>query len=680
MSTLGPSSGSVVMVGLLSLVVAPRMVMAQSGTERSDGADVSVDVRASPLRTSPLSNSPSVSIIKGITLERSRATTLGEALDQQLPGIQNNGFGIGAGRPVIRGQDGPRVKITSNGSDTLDVSALSPDHAVTVNPLTTQSIEVLRGPATLAYGSGAIGGLVNVVSDTIPRASLNGTKATVTLDNTFNGGNVGGNQAFSASTGQQGINFTLSGFKQRFGDYKTPLGRQINSYKNADGASVGGSVTGDKGYFGLALSTTTSDYGAPTEADVYLDMKQQRLDAAGELYQPFAGVERISFKWGQSRYRHNEIERPTGDIGTAIANRGHDGRVEIAHLPIGGVTGVLGLHTLRKDLTVAGAEAYLPNTKSSNTGLFYLAEKSFGALKTEFGARHESAELNPVSSSGFSNRRYSLNSTSVGFAYPLFKSLSLLSNLSRAERAPVAEELYSLGPHAATGTFEQGDPNLRKERSHNIDLGVKYQTPTVSVKASAYLNRYSNYIYGQRTDSNGDGIADRTDSQGAVVNDVANPAAGDFNAISYAQAKATFKGLELEASWRPNKTPWWLTGFFDVARGRLDTAAGVFNAPRMAPSRVGFSGNYAQGPVTGYLAVTRASQVSRLAQQETATSGYTRVDAEVAYTFKSGTASAQLFLQGRNLLNETIRLHTSYIKDTVPMPGRVIVVGIRGQL
>ena len=662
---------------VLNALACNSDVLAQSS---SDAVEVTVDVRASPLRSSPLSDSPSVSILKGLSLERSRATTLGATLDQQLPGIQNNGFGIGAGRPVIRGQDGPRVKITNNGTDTLDVSALSPDHAVTVNPLTSQSIEVLRGPATLAYGSGAIGGLVNVVSDAIPRASLKGTKASFLLDNTFNGGNAGSNQAFSASTGQRGLNFTLSGFKQRFGDYKTPLGSQVNSYKDADGASIGSSFSGQRGYIGLALSTNSSQYGAPTEPDVYLDLKQQRIDAAGELIDPIAGFERVTFKWGQSKYRHNEIDRPTGDIGTAIAQRGHDGRIELAHMPLAGIRGVFGIHSLRKDLTVSGAEAYLPNTKSSNTGLFYLAEKSFGSIKTEFGARHETASLSPVTTSGFVDRKFSLNSTSAGVSFPLLNNIALLGSLSRAERAPVAEELYALGPHAATGTFETGDPSLKKERSTNIDLGLKYQGQTLSLKASTYLNRYSNYIFGQRVDSDGDGIADRTDSQGVVQNSATNPSAGDFNAIAYAQSKATFKGIELEANWRPNQQSWWFTGFFDIARGRLNTPSGSINAPRMAPSRIGFSANYAQGSVTGYLAFTRASQVSRLAQQETATSGYTRVDAELAYRFTSGSNSAQVFLQGRNLLNETIRLHTSYIKDTVPMPGRAVVIGVRGQL
>jgi iron complex outermembrane recepter protein len=637
-----------------------------------------VRVTAIPFIASPLDNTQPVNILRGSELNQSVRSTLGETLSSHTPGVHNSGFGLGAGRPVIRGLDGPRIKTTENGSDTLDVSAISTDHVVAANPLAARAIEIVRGPSTLLYGGSAIGGLVNIVSNLIPLKSLEKTSANYFVD-----GNKGNhNAAFNIQGGLSGINFSIGAFDKKLVDYKTPLGIQANSFAMANGISLGGSIVGSSGLVGLGVSTNNSRYGAVAEPDVFLSQKQTKLDLLGELYQPLMGIEKISFRRAQNRYQHQEIEAASNSVGTQFNLRGSDSRLEVIHDPLFGIKGVFGLNLLDKQLGVSGAEAYIPNARSKNQALLYVAEKRFGGIRTEFGFRHENAKVIPDPASSFSAQQFNLNTLSGGINVPIALGFSLLSNISKNERAPVAEELFAKGPHIATGTFEIGSASLQKERSTNIDLGVHYAAETVQLKVSAYRNRFTSFIYGQLTDSNGDGVPDRTDSSGIIQNDPSQPGAGDLKRLAYLQARAIYRGIELEAQWRPKASNFSFRGFADLARGTLEGAA-QGNAPRMSPTRISALVDYktamGNGIFSGYLQAMRVQSVSRLAAQETPTDGYTLMNAEVAYKFSSSSDGPTVYLQGRNLLNQVVRLHTSYIKDIAPMPGRTLVIGVRGQ-
>jgi iron complex outermembrane recepter protein len=348
-----------------------------------------------------------------------------------------------------------------------------------------------------------------------------------------------------------------------------------------------------------------------------------------------------------------------------------------------GVKSVVSVTQLVKELKVVGDEAYIPNSKAKNSAIAYVAERRWNDLKAEFGVRRESAQVSPDSSLGLDSRKYGLNSGSAGLSIPLGAGLSLLSNLSRNERAPVVEELYANGPHIASGTFEIGSASLKKERSTNLDLGLQFVKPTFRLKVSTYRNRFNDYIYGQLSDSNGDGIPDRTDDAGVVENDALNPQNGELKRIEYKQTRALFKGIELEGQWRPTGSPVGVKGFIDIARGTLNGNISG-NVPRMSPSRVSLSFDYTEtigaGIVNGYIQVLRTQNAARLALRESATSGYTLVNGEVNYKFHNSPNSPTLFIQGRNMLNQVVRLHTSYIKDVAPMPGRTVVLGLRGQL
>jgi iron complex outermembrane recepter protein len=645
-----------------------------------------VRILATPLDSSQLQSTQPITVLRGEDLNQARRSTLGETLEA-TPGVQSTGFGQGAGRPIIRGLDGPRVRITENGADTFDVSAISPDHVVASNPLAAKSIEVIRGPATLIYGGSAIGGLVNVRTGLIPNSALKRSTASALVEAAARGQH---SYSFSAMGGQGGLNYALGGFDKRAGDYRTPLGIQTNSFARSDGVSAGTSFVGSKGMIGLGISSTNSRYGAIAEADVVLDQKQRKIDFIAEAFEPIRGIESAMLKHSDGRYQHQEIEASTNTIGTNFKQSGKDSRVELTHTPISGIRGIFGFTQLNKKLEVSGLEAYLPNAQTKLKALYYVADKKFGDVKTEFGIRHESVGITPVVGAGFSNRSFSLNSLGLGSTLPINKTWATVLRASRNERAPVVEELYANGAHVATGTFEIGAPQLAKETSLNFDVGLHY-TPSNQFKAqiTGYQNRFNNYVYGQSTDLNGDGVIDRTDDTGAIVNDPLAPTLGDFTRLTYQQSKAIFHGFEIEAQWRPSNSALGLKAFTDVARGRLIGASGLNNStpPRMSPMRFGLtldygqnsSGNQSSNRWSGYAQVIRVLGVSRLASQETSTPGHTLLNGELAYILGTKSQGATVFVQGRNLMNQTVRQHTSFLKDIAPMPGRTILFGVRAQ-
>lgn len=667
-------------VAAASVGTAPHTVLAQAPASASQ----EVRVTATPLSSDGFESPQSISVLRGIDLSRRQSATLGETLSFE-PGVQSSGFGIAAGRPIIRGLDGPRIRTASDGLETLDISAISPDHAVTADPLSARQVEVLRGPATLLYGGGAIGGLVNVVSERIPQTRLTGVQGEA-LAHT-DSATHGGQGALSLRGGAQGLNWTLGGFGRTADDYEipghavvndpgSPRDRLPNSFARSRGGSAGVSYVGQRLTAGVAHSQVASRYGIPS-ADASIRLRQQRTEGLLELAQPAPGVESLRLRHAENRYRHDEIEE-TGEVGTAFRNRGRDSRIELRHLPVGGVRGVLGVQLRDRTFGATGEEAYVPTTRERFNGLFYVGERRVGAARIEFGARHERARLEPQAGDDVPSRRFGLKSASLGAVLPIGSAgYAVGAQVSSSQRAPAIEELYASGPHAATRTFEIGNAALPRERATNFELSLRRNSPTLDWKVAAFVNRFRDYIFARLTDDDGDGIPDRTDDAGAIENSAADPGAGELQRVAYDRARATFRGVEAEVRWRPQGLPVQLRGFADTARGTL-TGAG--NVPRMSPTRLGASVDYAQGPWSGFVSLLSAQRQSRVAALETATASYRRLDAELAYGVRLGaSATAQLFVQGRNLLNDEIRLHTSFIKDVAPQPGRSVLAGVRGR-
>ena len=643
-----------------------------------------VRVTADPLAGDELRSTRPTSVMQAADIERNMDPSLGGTLAQQ-PGVQSSAFGTAAGRPVIRSHDGARVRVTQNGLDTMDVSSLSPDHAIAADPLSAERIEILRGPATLFYGGGAVGGLVNVVTRTIPTERLDSLTGHALLS--VDSASRGHSEAVALRAGAGGLNWSASVFERAGRDYRIPgqivagdpesrARRLPNSFARGDGFSGGVSWVGDRVTLGVAHSALSNHYGIPSEDGVAIRLDQHRTEALALFDQPLPGITRVRATLADGHYRHDEVEA-SGEIGTAFRSNGREARIEVTHVAIAGLRGVLGIQSRERNLSASGEEAYIPTAHERSDALFYVAERSVGPARLEFGWRTERTRLRPDAGSGLADRRFSLDSLSVGASLPLAPGYTLAANLSSSQRAPVIEELYANGPHAATGTFEIGDGQLQRERSLNLDLSLRRTGGPLRWKIGAYANRFRNYVYGRGTDENGDSVADRVSAENEIENSAADPGAGEFTRLVYTQGRARFTGLEAEMSYRFAGTPYAVRLFGDMARGRIE---GQGNVPRLAPSRVGFSADVESGPWSGFLSVLAVSGQRRVAVLETTTPGYTRVDAEIAYRMSGASSrSVTVFLQGRNLLNETIRVHTSYIKDLVPQPGRTVMAGVRAR-
>lgn len=607
-----------------------------------------------------------VSVLQGDDLRRKRESSLGDTLSQEL-GVTSSAFGPAAGRPIIRGMDGPRIRVLEGGIGTQDISAVSPDHMVTADPLNASQIEILRGPASLLYGSGASGGVVNVVTERIPNrlfksptgsAELRGNSATDERSGALNAMGSAGPMSWS-----------VAGFKRKTGDYDTPVGVVGNSAIDSDSLSLGGAFIGERGYVGASVSQLDSLYGIPGTDGTKIDLKQRRYDIAGELDDPLQGFKRLKVRMGYNDYQHAEVEG-SGEIGTRFKNQGFEGRAELLHTPIAEWEGVLGVQFQDRDFSAIGEEVLVPATKSQSTGLFLVEERNWARWRLEFGGRAERATQTPQDGDANPARAFNLYSTSAGVLWKFRDGYGLGLTATRGQRAPSTEELYSNGAHAATRTFQTGDNALGKETSNNIDLALRKTAGPVKWKVNVFHNRISDYIFERSIDADGDGQADQVDETGTLDPN------GDYLVQNVAQASARFYGMEAEAIFTLLPDSLDLRLFTDAVRGKVDGG----NAPRTPPQRFGLQLDHKTGPWATSLSVVHSARQDKLAELESETPGYTLANIEVSYRIKKGHALGYtLFVQGKNLLDEEIRVHTSYLKEVAPLPGRAVVLGLRGQ-
>ena len=650
------------------LLSVPGMSLAQV----KDGGKVTellpVVVTTSPFKDrSDLDMAQPVTVLKGEDLRRKRESSIGDTLSREL-GVASSSFGPGAGRPIIRGLDGPRVQVLENGISTLDLSTTSPDHAVTVESFNASQIEILRGPAVLLYGGGATGGVVNVVTGRIPSRLFKSPTGDVEIrGNTATEERSG---AFNAK-GSAGQNFSWSvgGFKRKTGDYDTPVGQVRNSAVNSEGISVGGSFVGERGFLGGSVSRLENEYGVPSPEGSKIDLKQTRYDLSGELDRPLIGFEKLKVRMGYNDYKHNEIES-TGEVATRFNNQAIDSRAELLHAPIAKWKGVIGVQVQNRNFSALGTEVIVPVTKSGSAGIFLLEERNWDRWRLEFGGRIEGATQDPQNNVNPS-RTFGLFSGSVGSLWKFTDGYGLGLTGTRGQRAPTTEELYMLGAHRGTATYQTGSNDLSKETSSNIDLALRKTTGAVQWKVNVFHNQFNNYIFVHSADTDADGVADRSDSNGTL-----NPS-GDFLIQNFSQAGARFYGVEAETVFKLKPETLDLRLFTDYVRGKLD---GGGNVPRATPPRFGLELNHRAGPWTANLSATRVMQQTRVAELETTTPGYTLLNIDMSYRVtKTKLNGIRIFLQGKNLLNEEMRLHNSFLKNYAPLPGRALVVGFRGE-
>ena len=598
-------------------------------------------------------------------LIRDRAASLGDTLSTQA-GIQSSSFGPGASRPVIRGLDGPRIKTAENGVGTMDVGTISPDHAVTAEVLGARQIEILRGPATLLYGSGAIGGLVNVVTDRIPQSHTDG----LTLLTDARLSSAERTRDFGAqlrdSVGQ--IAFTGEFSDRRTSDYETAReGKLANSATATRNASFGASYIVNNGFVGIGLNRFQSVYGVPSPDATSIDMKRDRVELLGEL-NDVIGLERIRFSAANNNYQHAELES-TGAVGTVFRNKSSSARFDLQTRSIASWRTVVGADFEQGKFSAVGAETIVPSTDTKAQALFAVTERHLGPGRVEIGARIENVKHTPGADNALPGRSFSLGNGSIAYQYLLTPSSAITASFSHAERAPAIEELYSKGAHIATLTYDLGNAQLAKERSQNFDLSYKLQSAAWSARASVYRNTIKNFIYGASVDENHDGIADRVNVEGETA-----PGA-ELLKREFKNVNARLTGAELSLAYAPAQGVGF-TSIADSVRGTI-TATDGGNLPRISPSRIGGKLTWRTGNWYADGGATHVFKQDRIAAFETSTPGFTRVDASLRYRWAlTANRSADIYLLGKNLSNRDMRVHTSFLKDFAPLPGRSVFVGV----
>ena len=646
---------------------------------------------AAPRTADPAVVARSFSPITEVTQQqilRDQPATLGDALFDR-PGLSSSSYAPGAAsRPIIRGLDNARIRIQENGIGVGDVSDLGEDHAVPVNPLVSDRIEVIRGPATLRYGGQAIGGVVSSENNRVPTAiPANGISGRVTSGfSSVDNGRLG---AASVDAGADGIAVHADGFATANDSYATPHGIQRNSAAESQGGSVGLSAIGDRGFVGLSFSHYDALYQIPgtesAEQRTRLDPRQDRVLARAE-YRPLEGpFEVIRFWGGGSVYRHDEIglgENGRDGIQATFKNREAEGRIEFQHVPvdtfIGRLTGFFGLQSGRRVISSQG-ESFLPPTDSRSRAVFLFEELDLGhGLRLQAAARAEGdrasgiARLFPASGLPIPGeeppafaltRNFAPKSVSVGALQDLPYGFVAGLNATYAERAPSVYELFSQGPHDATATFEIGDPNLRMERARTIELSLRRAEGPLRLDATGYVTHYGDFIYKRDT-----GI--RCDD------DFASCGSGDeLRQIVYSQANASFYGAEIAAQldlW-PVGDGWaGIEAQYDFVRAQFESGSYL---PRIPPHRLGGGAFLRADGWFARVNLLHAFAHTEIAAFETPTPGYNDLRAELSYTKPvDGLGSVTLGLQGRNLLDDDIRNSASFKKDEILLPGRNVRV------
>lgn len=651
---------------------------------------------------SPIAHPEHESIIGASVLNEDELASRGESsigeLLRRQPGVSSTFFGPAASRPVIRGLGGDRISVLDAGIGSIDASAVSDDHAVAVEPATAERVEIIRGAATLYYGSSAAGGVVNVfdgrIPDSVPEGGVDGGLRTslASVDDSVEA--AGG---FDVDLGKfGGANLVLhgDGFYRNTDDYSIPgfaesavlrameeaegeeeheeeeeaFGVVENSDLETKGGSVGGSLVFDDGFFGVSAKTTRSNYGVPgahhheeegeeeegeEEETVRIDLEQDRLDLMGEVNGDFLIFETAKVRFGYADYVHQELE---GDeIGTTFNNEGYEGRIELIEKPAGRFRGASGFQFKHRDFEAIGEEAFTPPNVTDQFGVFTVREYETDDWHAQIAGRYEHTKTQADSLS--LGRTFDAFSVSGGLGFEATEQIFLGLNAHRTERAPAPEELFSNGPHLATNAFEIGDPALGKETALGVEATTHAEFGRVSVTINGFYTDYDGFVAlipnGEEED--------------------------ELPVFEFVARDATFKGFEAEAD-----ALLFTLGAFDVeARAQLDYVRAKFkdgggDVPRIPPLRsiLGLEATSSHVDLRGE--VELAADQDDIAASELPTEGYQLVN--LAATWRPGGEDHGLSVQLRadNVTDEEARLHTSFLKDVAPLPGRNFKVTLRG--
>jgi iron complex outermembrane receptor protein len=701
----------------LILLAASSSLALPTQAEQQSAVELEPVVVTSPLQQKLSESAMPVTVLSDEELRMKTGHSIGDTLKNEL-GISSQSFGPGVGTPVIRGQAGPRVRVLNNGIGANDMSAISPDHATSVEPLLAERIEVLRGPSTLLYGSGAIGGVVNIIDNRIPGRlpdkSLGGA-----LEQRFDSTSDETSTALKIDGGRGNIAYHLDGFYRHRDNLDiggraidtanvaitdpsldivdNPEGHLENTGAEAISGSAGLSWIDDFGFAGVSVNNLNNTYGiAPDgtgEENIQIAMRQNKYDFKSELDNPFFFAKALRTRLGYTDYRHTEIAN--SKTGALFTNKSYEGRIELEHQDIGPFRGVVGFQAQSSDFHglhyhTHNHEAHedhheheedehdeheghegplveniVPRSDVQSYGVFAVESLDAGPVTYQFGTRVEQTDIRPDGMQSFS---YTPVSASASALWKFDGSNSLNLAVTRSSRAPQVQELLSDGFHHATRSWERGDTALREETSYNLDLGYRFKSDWMRAELDLFHNWASDYIYQRRTgefvDEEGD--SEHCDDSYCVP------------VLQSSQADAIFKGYEAKLIFPVMENQnglLELTLFSDYTRGEFNSGGDV---PRMPPLRYGLQLDYAKDDLSGYLRFTRAEDQPHAGEFETATAGYSLLNVGMNYQIKAyRDAKLMVFAKGNNLLDQNIRNSTSYLRNFAPEAGRGAEVGFR---
>jgi iron complex outermembrane receptor protein len=601
-------------------------------------------------------------------LEALPQSNIGDLL-ADLPGVASSYFGPNSGRPVIRGLDGDRLKIIQNGVNSLDASAVSPDHAVSVDPFAIREAQVLRGPAALLYSGSILGGVINLVDARIPNQRLAQRQSVLGRMGSVDGLRSAGVLA-EGSAGS--FSYHFDGFDKSTENLLTPLGRIADTAADNRGAGLGFSYLTANGYVGLSYSGLDSTYGV-AEQDIAIGLRQRRWDLAGKAEVAGSLVRSLAYRVGFADYAHTEFE--AGAPGSTFANQGWDGRLDVELVKLGSVEGVVGLQASRFDFAVAGDEAFLPDTRNAATAAFGSFVHTLAPdQRLRYGFRLERAQVDAAAwthvglaiDPGAASAAFTPLSFALAWAKDLDSSWTTTPNLTRTERAPNQQELFADGPHVGTDAYEVGDRTLGKERGFGLEWELAKVRGPVSGSFSVYYNRFSSFISLQGNGPGPDLTASGGDDHSALgrYDFVAVPA--DFFG---SELKVNFQFVDTATSKRGLE---WYGDF--VRASQRDTSEAL---PRISPGRIGAALHGADAGWTWRLDATYHFAQNHTAVGESRTAGYTMVGATLGHDFRIAGADARFSLRVINLLDQEARNASSFIKDTLPLPGRGLEASLR---
>ena len=726
-----------------------------------------ININATPLHTSSVESALPVNVLSAEDLRMKQASTLGETLKNEV-GVHSSYYGPVSSSPIIRGLDGPRVMITQNGLDAGDASRVGPDHAVSSETSTATQIEVLRGPATLFYGSGAIGGVVNVVDNRVPHTQETTAEwliehNTVSLDNLA---------SVSYNTAKDNIGFHFDGFWRKSGDYKlageaelehdehdehdahdehdedhegeTHSDRLENSSTKSNGFTVGTSYLMENGFVGVSYGRVERQYDIPGHAEheegsehaedelgVYADMKQDRFQLISELTYEHQFVSAVHSKFAYTDYLHKEIEG--GAIGTTFDNASLEGRFDVFHNEVAGFSGALSLHYKSSDFTAIGEEAFTPPSKSDAWAVSWLEEKHFDNIMLQFGARLEHIKItaSPVTLDlgehdehegdehdehegdehdehegdehdeheelvTFDEQSFNPLSASVGLIWDFSPGYNFAISAAYSQRAPSASEMFSYGAHIGTRSFETGvlfdvhpedngefhididNQKVELETSFNLDFTLRKYEGELGFVFNTFYNQIDDFYFQQHTGLFIEAGHGHDEHEGEEEEPDAHEDEGGLPVLVYARQDAKMYGFEGKVIYQLSD-PLKLTVYGDYIRGKLDDGS---NLPRIPPFRLGVTLNYEADKYSTEFNLTRYAKQTDTSVEETQTSGYTMLDMNFNYYLDSNLSGVfgdmTVYFKGHNLTNEHARVHSSFLKDIVPLPGRGFTLGFRG--